>query len=169
MLHGGEAPCPCGNIDISIRWYADCESPLPLSLSPLLSFVWEIKHRHKQSSTRFEVNAVCVSGETCARIEKKKKKKNVSPQLFARRKSIKLSMQISLPLARRYIQINPFPIKFRSISLSTSIISYRRDFKTDFHFAFLSVQITLADLPPPSLFVPPYRSPSTFFIHGPAR
>ena len=44
-------------------------------LSPLLPFVWEIKHRHKQSSTRFEVNAVCVSGETCARIEKKKKKK----------------------------------------------------------------------------------------------
>lgn len=171
MLHGGEAPCPCGNIDISIRWYADCESPFPLSLSlsPLLPFVWEIKHRHKQSSNRFEVNAVCVSGETCARIEKKKKKKNVSPQLFARRKSIKLSMQISLPLARRYIQINPFPIKFRSISLSTSIISYRRDFKTDFHFAFLSVQITLADLPPPSLFVPPYPSPSTFFIHGPAR
>lgn len=77
MLHGGEAPCPCGNIDISIRWYADCESPFPLSLSlsPLLPFVWEIKHRHKQSSNRFEVNAVCVSGETCARIEKKKKKK----------------------------------------------------------------------------------------------
>lgn len=78
MLHGGEAPCPCGNIDISIRWYADCESPL--SLSPLLSFVWEIKHRHKQSSDRFEVNAVCVSGETCARIERTKK--NVSPSNF---------------------------------------------------------------------------------------
>ena len=107
--------------------------------------------------------------EKLVRESKKKEKKNVSPQLFARRKSIKLSMQISLPLARRYIQINPFPIKFRSISLSTSIISYRRDFKTDFHFAFLSVQITLADLPPPSLFVPPYPSPSTFFIHGPAR
>lgn len=84
MLHGGEAPCPCGNIDISIRWYADCESPL--SLSPLLPFVWEIKHRHKQSSDRFEVNAVCVSGETCARIErtkkKERKKKNVSPLNF---------------------------------------------------------------------------------------
>lgn len=78
MLHGGEAPCPCGNIDISIRWYADCESPL--SLSPLLPFVWEIKHRHKQSSDRFEVNAVCVSGETCARIERTKK--NVSPSNF---------------------------------------------------------------------------------------
>lgn len=84
MLHGGEAPCPCGNIDISIRWYADCESPL--SLSPLLPFVWKIKHRHKQSSDRFEVNAVCVSGETCARIErtkkKEKKKKNVSLSNF---------------------------------------------------------------------------------------
>lgn len=84
MLHGGEAPCPCGNIDISIRWCADCESPL--SLSPLLPFVWEIKHRHKQSSDRFEVNAVCVSGETCARIErtkkKEKKKKNVSSSNF---------------------------------------------------------------------------------------
>lgn len=78
MLHGGEAPCPCGNIDISIRWYADCESPF--SLSPLLPFVWEIKHRHKQSSDRFEVNAVCVSGETCARIERTKK--NVSPSNF---------------------------------------------------------------------------------------
>lgn len=28
MLHGGEAPCPCGNIDISIRWFVDCESPV---------------------------------------------------------------------------------------------------------------------------------------------
>lgn len=121
MLHGGEAPCPCGNIDISIRWYADCESPL--SLSPLLPFVWEIKHRHKQSSDRFEVNAVCVSGETCARIEKKKRKrKKMSPPRIFVRRCIK---QISLPLARRYPSLYPnksFIIELRSISLSIVLI-----------------------------------------------
>lgn len=58
MLHGGEAPCPSGNIDISIRWPVDCESPV----SPLLPFVWEIEHRHKLPSDRFEVNAARVSG-----------------------------------------------------------------------------------------------------------
>lgn len=58
MLHGGEVPCPCGNIDISIRWPVDCESPA----SPLLPFVWEIEHGHKLPSDRLEVNAARVSG-----------------------------------------------------------------------------------------------------------
>lgn len=114
MLHGGEAPCPCGNIDISIRWYADCESPL--SLSPLLPFVWEIKHRHKQSSDWFEVNAVCVSGETCARIErtkkKEKKKKKCLPLEFSYDDASNKYLCLSLVVIRHYIQINPLSSSF---------------------------------------------------------
>lgn len=111
MLHGGEAPCPCGNIDISIRWYADCESPL--SLSPLLPFVWEIKHRHKQSSDRFEVNAVCVSGETCARIEKKREKeKKCLPLEFSYDDASNKYLCLSLVVIRHYIQINPLSSSF---------------------------------------------------------
>lgn len=114
MLHGGEAPCPCGNIDISIRWYADCESPL--SLSPLLPFVWEIKHRHKQSSDRFEVNAVCVSGETCARIERTKKKrekeKKCLPLEFSYDDASNKYLCLSLVVIRHYIQINPLSSSF---------------------------------------------------------
>lgn len=61
MLYGGEASCPCGNIDISIRWPMDCESPVP----PLLPFVWEIEHRHKLPSDRFEVNLARISATPC--------------------------------------------------------------------------------------------------------
>lgn len=80
MLHGGEAPCPCGNIDISIRWYADCESPL--SLSPLLSFgksstvINNLRTGSRSTQSVFREKLVRESKK------KEKKKKNVSPSNF---------------------------------------------------------------------------------------
>lgn len=122
MLHGGEAPCPCGNIDISIRWYADCESPL--SLSPLLSFgksstvINNLRTGSRSTQSVFREKLV---QESNVRKKKRKRKKMSPPRIFVRR-CIK---QISLPLARRYPSLYPnksFIIELRSISLSIVLI-----------------------------------------------
>lgn len=121
MLHGGEAPCPCGNIDISIRWYADSESPfsLSLSLSPLLPFVWEIKHRHKQP-VRGQ-RSLCFGRSLCEnRIsdEKKEEEKNCFPLNFSRDNALNVNFRCKYLSSRSLYSNKSFIIKFRSISLS---------------------------------------------------
>lgn len=79
MLHGGEAPCPCGNIDISIRWYADCESPSrrsSLSFGKSSTVINNLRTGSRSTQSVFREKLVRESKK------KEKKKKNVSPSNF---------------------------------------------------------------------------------------
>lgn len=115
MLHGGEAPCPCGNIDISIRWYADCESPSrrsSLSFGKSSTVINNLRTGSRSTQSVFREKLVRESNV---------RKKMSPPRIFVRR-CIK---QISLPLARRYPSLYPnksFIIELRSISLSIVLI-----------------------------------------------
>lgn len=121
MLHGGEAPCPCGNIDISIRWYADCESPSrrsSLSFGKSSTVINNLRTGSRSTQSVFREKLV---RESNVRKKKRKRKKMSPPRIFVRR-CIK---QISLPLARRYPSLYPnksFIIELRSISLSIVLI-----------------------------------------------
>lgn len=112
MLHGGEAPCPCGNIDISIRWYADCESPL--SLSPLLSFgksstvINNLRTGSRSTQSVFREKLVRESNVR----KKKRKRKKCLPLEFSYDDASNKYLCLSLVVIRHYIQINPLSSSF---------------------------------------------------------
>lgn len=94
-------------------------SVLSLSLSPLLPFVWEIKHRHKQP-VRGQ-RSLCFGRSLCEnRIsdEKKEEEKNCFPLNFSRDNALNVNFRCKYLSSRSLYSNKSFIIKFRSISLS---------------------------------------------------